>query len=136
MGLDNGISVRRNSPAFERNYKWFSNFEEEWSKTHEYDIDICYWRKCYNIRNAIFDKIESVSDNDISANLTVEDIDIIIEILAFYDEDSWENGGRGGSIWEWEVIQPILCKQCAALMELHDLMIADPEIEVYFYDSY
>lgn len=41
-----------------------------------------------------------------------------------------------GSTWEWKEIQPILCEQCAALMELHDLMIADPEIEVYFYDSY
>lgn len=131
MGLDNGISVRRKSSAFERNYKWFSNFEEEWSKTHGYDIDICYWRKCYNIRNAIFDKIEGANNNNISTNLTVEDIDTIIEILASYDEDSWD-----GSTWEWKEIQPILCEQCAALMELHDLMIADPEIEVYFYDSY
>lgn len=136
MGLDNGISVRRKTQAFERNYKWFSKFEEEWDKDRKFDPDICYWRKCYNIRNAVFDHVGHVADNDVGANLTVEDIDAIIEILASYDESSWESCGWDGSIWSWEEIQPILCGQCAALMELRELMVADPEIEVYFYDSY
>lgn len=134
MGLDNGISVRRKTKAFERNYDWFKNFDEKWCKDHEYDVDICYWRKCWNIRNAIFDKIDGVHDNENSRNLTVKDIDQIIEILASFNEDNWDDDI--GSIWSWEEFQPRLCEQCAALMELRELMCADPEIEVYFYDSY
>lgn len=130
MGLDNGLSVRRNK-AFERNYEWFKKFDEKWCKEYGYNPDICYWRKCWNIRNAIFDRIDGVYDNEDSENLSIEDINEIIEILASFTEDNWN-----GSIWAWEEIQPHLCEQCATLMELYDLMVADPEIKVYFYDSY
>lgn len=133
MGLDDGLSAKRNK-AFERNYEWFKKFEEPYTIKYGYDVDICYWRKCYNIRNKIFDSNMPIYDGGISEILSIEDIDTLVEILASFTKQNWDDGM--GSIWSWEEIQPHLCEQCAALMELHDLMMSDPDIEVYFYDSY
>lgn len=134
MGLDMGISVRRSCRGFERNYKWFEKFIETWEREYGYDVDICYWRKCYNIRDAIWGAIEKCHDNSESDTLDVNDIDTIVEILCAFNEENWSDGS--GSIWEWEVIHPLLCKQTAALMELRELMVEDPEIEIYYYESY
>lgn len=134
MGLDNGVSIKRDE-AFERHYDYFKRYDSDWCMEEHYDIDICYWRKCYNVRAAIFDRLDKVYDNDYSELLDVNDIGAIIEVLAsFNNEEDWEDSP--GSIWTWDEIRPRLVEQCAALSELMDLMRDDPEIKVYFYDSY
>lgn len=135
MGLDSGISVRRNA-AFIRHYDYFERYDEDWCRKYNSDVDVCYWRKCWNIRNDIFDVLDKAKDCGESEPLMVEDIDAIIEVLAGYTKDNWEYGGWEGSIWTWAEIQPRLVEQCQSLSELIDLMEEDPEIEVYFYDSY
>ena len=47
MGLDNGIIIK-NLPK--EDYKYFTNIIDKIT-TEKDEVEICYWRKCYNIRH-------------------------------------------------------------------------------------
>lgn len=135
MGLDNGIQIKRNTST--NSIPELKQFELAYDNKHQFDFEICYWRKCYNIRNMIMDVIESARDNDNSDILTTTDIEKIIHGLQSFNSANWQE--NGGSIWEWddeeypysEKIQRDIenLKNLQTLMEKYDL-------EVYFYDSY
>lgn len=126
MGLDNGIMVRGNS-ATSRYDNYFKNKEILVG-----DYEICYWRKCWNIRAALKWRLKLEEGGD--TELTVNDLREVVEVLSSFNEENW--GDWGSSIWTFEEQQPHLCAQTAALMELIEIMEQDPEISVYFYDSY
>ena len=98
MGLDNGICVRRNEKSMNI-YDKIKFYESEWDKEHKYDFDICYWRKCYNLRTLISRAIGGIEDN-LETPLECEDIPKIISVLKSLNADNWDE--YGGSIWEWE----------------------------------
>ena len=135
MGLDNGIQIKRNTST--NSIPELKQFELSYDNKHQFDFEICYWRKCYNIRNMIMDVIESARDNDNSDILTTTDIEKIIHGLQSFNSANWQE--NGGSIWDWddeeypysEKIQRDIenLKNLQTLMEKYDL-------EVYFYDSY
>ena len=135
MGLDNGIQIKRNTST--NSIPELKQFELSYDNKHQFDFEICYWRKCYNIRNMIMDVIESARDNDNSDILTTTDIEKIIHGLQSFNSTNWQE--NGGSIWDWddeeypysEKIQRDIenLKNLQTLMEKYDL-------EVYFYDSY
>ena len=135
MGLDNGIQIKRNTST--NSIPELKQFELAYDNKHQFDFEICYWRKCYNIRNMIMDVVESARDNDNSDILTTTDIEKIIHGLQSFNSANWQE--NGGSIWDWddeeypysEKIQRDIenLKKLQTLMEKYDL-------EVYFYDSY
>lgn len=135
MGLDNGIQIKRNTST--NSIPELKQFELAYDNKHQFDFEICYWRKCYNIRNMIMDVVESARDNDNSDILTTTDIEKIIHGLQSFNSANWQE--NGGSIWDWddeeypysEKIQRNIenLKNLQTLMEKYDL-------EVYFYDSY
>ena len=135
MGLDNGIQIKRNTST--NSIPELKQFELAYDNKHQFDFEICYWRKCYNIRNMIMDVVESARDNDNSDILTTTDIEKIIHGLQSFNSANWQE--NGGSIWDWddeeypysEKIQRDIenLKNLQMLMEKYDL-------EVYFYDSY
>lgn len=135
MGLDNGIQIKRNTST--NSIPELKQFELSYDNKHQFDFEICYWRKCYNIRNMIMDVVESARDNDKSDILTTTDIEKIIHGLQSFNSANWQEDG--GSIWDWddeedpysEKIQRDIenLKNLQTLMEKYDL-------EVYFYDSY
>lgn len=135
MGLDNGIQIKRNTST--NSIPELKQFELSYDNKHQFDFEICYWRKCYNIRNMIMDVVESARDNDKSDILTTTDIEKIIHGLQSFNSANWQE--NGGSIWDWddeeypysEKIQRDIenLKNLQTLMEKYDL-------EVYFYDSY
>ena len=135
MGLDNGIQIKRNTST--NSIPELKQFELAYDNKHQFDFEICYWRKCYNIRNMIMDVVESARDNDNSDILTTTDIEKIIRGLQSFNSANWQE--NGGSIWDWddeeypysEKIQRDIenLKNLQTLMEKYDL-------EVYFYDSY
>lgn len=135
MGLDNGIQIKRNT--YTNSIPELKQFELAYDNKHQFDFEICYWRKCYNIRNMIMDVVESARDNDNSDILTTTDIEKIIHGLQSFNSANWQE--NGGSIWDWddeeypysEKIQRDIenLKNLQTLMEKYDL-------EVYFYDSY
>ena len=135
MGLDNSIQIKRNTST--NSIPELKQFELSYDNKHQFDFEICYWRKCYNIRNMIMDVVESARDNDNSDILTTTDIEKIIRGLQSFNSANWQE--NGGSIWDWddeeypysEKIQRGIenLKNLQTLMEKYDL-------EVYFYDSY
>ena len=135
MGLDNGIQIKRNTST--NSIPELKQFELAYDNKHQFDFEICYWRKCYNIRNMLMDVVESARDNDNSDILTTTDIEKIIHGLQSFNSANWQE--NGGSIWDWddeeypysEKIQRDIenLKNLQTLMEKYDL-------EVYFYDSY
>ena len=135
MGLDNGIQIKRNTST--NSIPELKQFELAYDNKHQFDFEVCYWRKCYNIRNMIMDVVESARDNDNSDILTTTDIEKIIHGLRSFNSANWQE--NGGSIWDWddeeypysEKIQRDIenLKNLQTLMEKYDL-------EVYFYDSY
>ena len=135
MGLDNGIEVRRNEYTNTiPELKWF---EKDWDKNHKYDFEICYWRKCYNVRSMIFDVVKGVYDLGESDPLTVEDIDNVIKGLQSFNSDNWQD--NGGSIWDWDDEEwPYSEKVALDIERLKTLrkLMGKYDLEVYFYDSY
>jgi hypothetical protein len=133
MGLDNGITVRRkdNLP------NCVLCFEEEWRKKYGYDLEVAYWRKCWNVRNIIFDVLRRGDDNDNIIDITREEL---VEIIHRLEDDlhyfDFLEGEWGGCIWEWNEFRRFHKWNLKYLKKLARMMKRHPEIEVIFYDSY
>ena len=132
MGLDNSIEVRRkdNLPncvlCFDNN---------EWRKQYDCDLEVAYWRKCWNVRHIIFSVVDDRED-DCVYNVTREELVEIIHRLEndihYFDflEGEWD------CIWEWNTFRRIQKRNIKNLKKLAGMMKRHPEIEVIFYDSY
>lgn len=135
MGLDNGIEVKRTECT--NKFAELQQFNVTWDGNHEFDFEICAWRKCYNIRNMILDILKDTQEIDYEYPLTTEDIDNIIKGLQSFNSNNWQK--NGGSIWNWddeeypysEYIKDDI-KDLQTLRKLMDKY----DLEVYFYDSY
>lgn len=135
MGLDNSIEIKRN--AYTNSIPELRQFELEYDKAYEYDFEICYWRKCWNIRNDILWIIGERLSDKYEYTLDKEDIDQIIKLLESYNADNFEDSG--GCIWDWDdeeyPYSEKIQQDIASLKVLRQLM-DKYELEVYFYDSY
>lgn len=130
MGLDNGIEVKKR-----KDIEFRKDIIDEYG-------EVCYWRKCWNIRKDIIEYLgkEYPTADVYEWKLDINDIESIINILSSYNEDNWEVGGNsllGGSIWEWDEIKHTLQMQIEKLKYLVEQMkIYGDDIWVSFYDSY
>ena len=135
MGLDNSIEIKRN--AYTNSIPELRQFELEYDKAYEYDFEICYWRKCWNIRNDILWIIGERLSDKYEYTLDKEDIDQIIKLLESYNADNFEDSG--GCIWDWDdeeyPYSEKVQQDIESLKVLRQLM-DKYELEVYFYDSY
>lgn len=133
MGLDNGIEIKRkdNLPNC---VLCFDN--DEWRKQHGYDLEVAYWRKCWNVRHIIFGVLFYYDDEhcifDVSREELVEIIHRLENDLHYFDflEGEWD------CIWEWNDFRRIQKRNIKNLKKLAGMMKRHPEIEVCFYDSY
>lgn len=135
MGLDNGLCVRR-TPEVNK-IEELKVFNEPWDKELKYDPQICYYRKCWNVRNDILYIIGKRWSDEYEFPLTADNIDQIIELLQSYNADNWDDGG--GSIWEWddgELSYSNKIKQDIANLQSLRKLMDQYDLEVYFYDSY
>ena len=134
MGLDNGIEVRRkdNLPNCVLCFD-----DDEWRRRHVYDLEVAYWRKCWNVRNIIFDVLRRGDDNDSVIDITREEL---LEIIKRLEDDlhyfDFLEGEWGGCIWEWNDFRRFQKWNLKNLKKLARMMKRHPEIEVIFYDSY
>ena len=134
MGLDNGIEVRRkdNLPNCVLCFD-----DDEWRKQRGYDLEVAYWRKCWNVRYAIADVIGGMYDNG-ETPLMYEDIIAVIKRLKQFNKKNWSGDSWDeGSIWTWDEIKKNHRGCIKRLKKLAHLIKKYPgEIDVYFYDSY
>ena len=131
MGLDNGICVRRTEQT--EKIRELQRFNQSYDKEHEFDFEVVYYRKCWNVRNAILSYLGKRWADGWKFTLSIDDIDGIIEVLKSFNADNWCDGG--GSIWEWDEMKPRLRQHIKDLRRLKKIM-KKHDIEVYFYDSY
>lgn len=131
MGLDNGINVKR-TPISE-SIPEMKQFEEDYIAKYNLNYEVCYWRKCWNVRSRIFDVLTGCFDDEYRIPLTIDDIDRIAEVLESFDSDNWND--EWWSIWTFEEMEDVLKQQIQNLTVLKRLM-QEYELEVYFYDSY
>lgn len=132
MGLDNGIQIKRNETSM-KIYNKLKRFESSFDKEHDFDFEVCYWRKCWNVRHLIFDCLSSDEDENYEYKIERDDISKIISILKSLNENNWRDDG--GSIWDWSDQKHHIKHHIKNLKYLHRLM-GKYDLDVYFYDSY
>lgn len=128
MGLDNGIRIKINK--IEGKLPWFVELEPSFNGK---EIEVCYWRKCWGIRDEILKLCHF--ENQYYYELESEDIPAIIRVLGnFMDREYWNE--RADSIWTYDEYLPQNTHNILNLLWLKDYMDEHPEVECYFYDSY
>lgn len=130
MGLDNGITVKRNSMS--NSIKALCKFTCDYDKSEQYDFEFAYWRKCWNVYYDIERVLAQSIDNDTQVELTVDNVIKIIKLLKSYNKATW--GDR--SIWSWKDHKRINRKHIRNLKQLVRLMRKYPDLIAYFYVSY
>ena len=142
MGLDNGILIKTRQKLSPESLPLFVNIEmDEYKMADEgggYWYEVCYWRKCWNIRNIILDIISSKENDDGIYALNKNDIRQLRYALNGYIlnpykwDDDYENGQ---TIWDSSVMLSHLIRDMANLAWLENYM-DNHKVYVEFYDSY
>lgn len=132
MGLDNGIRLKTRK-TIEDIAEYTTVHRNEYNKD-EIEYEICYWRKCWNIRSMIFQMMNKDS------NAMSDDYELSIESLKkirigiyqlICNPDLWD-----GSIWTFEEMLPHLAQDLVNLSWLIDYLRNDTTAYACFYDSY
>lgn len=130
MGLDNGILVRRTKDL----PRAVRAFDEEWRDKNEYDIEIAYWRKCWNVRALIYRVLGTPEENDSEIEMSRDDILNVIKALRSINRRNYYDGA--GSAWCWCDFKRFNRRNIRNLKKLVRIMKQHSDISVYFYDSY
>lgn len=133
MGLDNGIMIKA-----KKDFTWKSKLGNAsiygYQFLKEETLEVCYWRKCWGIRNDIIYKLHMSSNECNSETLEPEEIRVIIRVLESYtDKEYW--GQNADSIWEYSEIIETLWSQIYTLVYVESLA-NEGLVEVSFYDSW
>ena len=96
------------------------------------DFEVCYWRKCWNIRSLILNCLDA-GDEDYEIKITRDDIPKIISVLKSLNANNWRDSGS--SIWDWSDQKHHIKRHIKYLKYLYELM-GKHDLDVYFYDSY
>ena len=127
MGLDNGIYIKLHAETDIRGLVPVDDFGEI--------VEICYWRKCWGIRNDILSILNiPANTNDNNVEIHKEDIPRIITLLKWYIQND-ENWWYSQSPWERrDLIKPT--KQFIKNLKWTYNRMDKRSFKVYFYDSY
>ena len=133
MGLDNGIEIRRRAdlPALA-----FAYFDEEWRAKYSRDLEVAYWRKCWNVRAEILSYLPNTHDEGGDFEMDTDQLADICKILkGLYTKENWD---EGGSIWSWDEIKKNYPANLKYARRVLKWLKTKPEgsYELYFYDSY
>lgn len=135
MGLDNGL-LCVNAPKT----KEFESFRDMYHQKNE--IEICYWRKCWDFRNEIIRSGLGISCSEVHNNpkdwilLTIPQVEEFRNILAKYTDIEYVREHNWGSIWLDKELVDIMKTELKRLDKFLMLMKQQPGLKVYFYDSY
>ena len=101
---------------------------------------MCYWRKCWNIRNLILGLINIDERETDGCDFTLEKHELIgiIDALAYFSKLSEEEYKLyyANDIWGYDLMISKTKMDIDALIWLVDLYDECPNIKVIFYDSY
>lgn len=139
MGLDNGLLLHTKDPVdFPKEIAdYVKGISVDLRSPFPYKYELCYWRKCWNLRRAIGRSIGAESIECVGKPwLTISDVKNIWHAINHINSKRvWE---EGDSIWTWREIKDHLERDLLMLdwliffMRQHD----EKEYMVEFYDSY
>lgn len=133
MGLDNGVMLKvKNEKDYEKAHCLFNH--ESWYEPCEFEV--AYWRKCYDIRNAILRVVDPSVTNEYRFPVTLDNIDDIIKTFKYFlHKKEWEE--EADTIWEWdENTRRNQARNLRGLRCLRRWLRRHPDDTAYFYDSY
>lgn len=134
MGLDNGIMLKiKNKEKFGEIPAWI--LRKPWEDEYNFDYEILYWRKCWNIRAEILGYLRANSD-EYQWTLTLAQLKDIIKVLDSFLV--WHNWDSSQSIWTWDEIGESYRNDLKYARKVAKWLKTKPEdsYELYFYDSY
>ena len=137
MGLDNGLLVKSDKRVLTRDMLpagIIYPFENDYNN----DIEIAYWRKCWNIRFDVMNHFNWRFESDTQWQFPIdkpEQILELIEILASWlDEERWEEDGN--SIWTYKEVRQSIINAIVNCAIIYTFMLNNPDVYLVFYDSY
>lgn len=139
MGLDNGIILHsRNMIKAKDRSECITSLgaHDDYNDGPEFDYEICYWRKCHNIRRLVAHVFDLPLDYVHKDNMDIGDIKQIWHIInALNNARVWN---EGCSMWTYEEMHDHLDRDLLALEWLIHFMRTHKEEDytVEFYDSY
>ena len=138
MGLDNGIVLHSREPIIIPLEVRATLEVYPLDRYFNYNYDLCYWRKCWNIRRAVAQVLEAGAEYVGKCFLTISEVKGIWWALnELDDEKTWEASPHG-SIWTYDEIKDNLQNSMLSLEWLIFFMRNTDErlYMVEFYDSY
>lgn len=152
MGLDNAIYVRAHKKVKTPPEVMWRGYTDNWNEAsfygHEkddglyiegcFDRELCYWRKCWNIRGLVLEIVGDRYDGrGGSVTLTVDDLNKFYKALFNLNSSKgWKN--NDSSIWEYKEMRDVLDQDLTNLEWLIWYMNQENNQveEVFFIDSY
>ena len=137
MGLDNGLILHTKKRINSKNKPDFikSLVDQELKSDYPYGYEICYWRKCWNIRREVAHAIGAPLDYVSKYNLTIEEVKNIWRAVENLNSPrTWGND----SIWTYNEMSGHLNDDLLSIEWLIHFMKEHKKDEyaVEFYDSY
>ena len=137
MGLDNGLILhtKKKIPAKERPDFIKIMPSEIKEADFPYSYEICYWRKCWNIRKEVAHAIGAPHDYVAKYGLDVKDVKNIWRAVESLDS---RRAWGSGSIWSYDEMSGHLNMDLISIEWLIHFMKDHDENDyaVEFYDSY
>ena len=128
MGLDNSITLKKE--GLPKQFNCLATKDRDYGS----EIEIAYWRKCWQVRHLIYEAINMPAENDSIVELSREDVLAIIKALTKNIKQKWYE--YSPPYWEWKEYKVNHRENIRRLRRLVRLMKKDPDVVVEFYDSY
>ena len=133
MGLDNGVYMITNvtiPESLRENVDWMDFYCEKNEETGEieYIYELCYWRKCWGIRDRILNSLvdfDGVAHDEVWKYYTsdMKFLDIMTEAnYHFLNPENWDD--HTSQIWEWHEYAPQLTRNMIGIEWAKELIKA------------
>lgn len=132
MGLDNGFLILKMD---KEDMKKAPYYKEHWYCPESESFEPIYWRKCYNLREAVFRVLHGEKNDTFEYQIKPNDIPELIENLRpFLNKIYWDD--HDDCIWDYDEMFDDMYKALVFLEWFQSYYKDHPEIEMIFYDSY
>lgn len=129
MGLENGVAIKNKSRE-QISFFWPFRFLHN----ENGDVDVCYWRKCWGIREHTLLHIIGTNDEGGEYKVNAKQVGAIRKLIKSFlgQPDWWESN----SFWSFQEAKEMLCVNLWNLWWLRLWMFFHRKETVVFYDSF
>lgn len=145
MGLDNGMAIRFREGKEPKWAKSLRVMDDVPKDGFGRELELAYWRKCWNVRKAILDELAEMGrqddhDDDCEYRLLADELRRVCKAVGkVLNRKDWDECYRYGyTIWEWsESGSDMKTQNRRCLKAAERLSGMDPgDYSLIFYDSY